>query len=189
MRSLKPNAWASRHSDEQRHELGTARREFDEVRPYGWQDAEAAYSKDNTLAHEAGTGRIGRTVRALYQETELRLDMQRADDFVDRWQKLDRASERQYAAGDYSGYKTARKEMGNMAYSLERDPQMESLLANRKRELGIDFDSGHSLGRNLAHQSWTWQGPGYWDLIFPICRRFPAIALRRPNTSCTTTNR
>ena len=90
----------------------------------------------------------------------MRLDMQRADDFVDRWQKLDRASERQYAAGDYSGYKTARKEMGNMAYSLERDPQMESLLANRKRELGIDFESGHSLGRNLAISHGLGRGRG-----------------------------
>jgi hypothetical protein len=40
--------------------------------------------------------------------------------------------------------------MGDMAKSLERDPQMESLLANRKRELGISFDSGRSLGRELA---------------------------------------
>ncbi len=37
-----------------------------------------------------------------------------------------------------------------MAMSLERDPQMESLLANRKRELGIALDSGRNLGRELA---------------------------------------
>ncbi len=49
-----------------------------------------------------------------------------------------------------SGYRSTRAEMGNMAKSLERDPQMESLLANRKRELGIAFDSGRSLGRELA---------------------------------------
>ena len=138
-------------SDEQRRELGAARRAFDEVRPYGWQDAEAAYSKDNCLAHEAGTGKISRTVRALYREAEIRTDPQRrADRFVERWQKLDRAGEQRYAAGDYSGYKATRAEMGNMAKSLERDPQLESLLANRKAALGIDFDSGHSLGRDLA---------------------------------------
>ncbi len=141
-------------SDEQRRELGAARRAFDEVRPYGWQDAEAAYSKDNGLAREAGTGRISRAVRALYQETELRMERdelaRRADSFVARWQKLDRAVEQKYTAGDYSGYKAARKEMGNMAMSLERDPQLESLLQSRKRELGIDFESGRSLGRALA---------------------------------------
>ncbi len=136
--------------DEQRRELGAARRAFDEVRPHGWQDAEAAYSKDNSLAREAGTGRTDRAVRVLYHETERRLHMQRADDFVERWQKLDRASEQMYAAGDYSGYKAARVEMGNMAMSLERDAQMESLLQSRKHELGISFESGRSLGQELA---------------------------------------
>ena len=85
------------------------------------------------------------------QETELRTDPGlRADRFVERWQKLHRASDQRYAAGDYAGHRAARAEMGNMAHSLERDPQMESLLAGRKRELGISFDSGRSLGRELA---------------------------------------
>ncbi len=147
-------------SDEQWRELGAARRAFEEVRPYGWQDAEAAYSKDNSLAGEAGSGRIDRAVSALYQETERRLDMQRADEFVERWHKLNRGGERLYAAGNYSGYRSARAEMGNMAKSLERDPQLESLLANRKRELGIDFDSGHSLGRDLAISHGLGRGRG-----------------------------
>jgi Ti-type conjugative transfer relaxase TraA len=147
-------------SDEQRREIGAARRAFEEVRPFGWQDAEAAYSKDNSLAGEAGSGRIDRAVRALYQETERRLDMQRADEFVESWHKLGQASERRYAAGDYSGYRAARAEMGNMARSLERDPQLESLLANRKRELGIAFDSGRSLGRDLAISHGLGRGRG-----------------------------
>jgi hypothetical protein len=37
-----------------------------------------------------------------------------------------------------------------MAKSLERDPQLESILANRKRDLGIAFESGRNLGRELA---------------------------------------
>ncbi len=49
-----------------------------------------------------------------------------------------------------SGYKATRSAMGDMAKSLERDPQLESILANRKRELGISFESGRSLGRELA---------------------------------------
>jgi hypothetical protein len=69
---------------------------------------------------------------------------------VERWQNLELASQRQYSEGDMSGYKATRAEMGNMAKSLERDPQLESLLANRKRELGISFESGRSLGRELA---------------------------------------
>jgi hypothetical protein len=140
-----------RASPEQVEELQEARKVFEEVRPLGSHDAEAAYKKNPELAQEAATGRVNRTIRALQLETEIRTGpVRRADRFVDDWRKLIRASERQYQAGDMSGYKATRSAMGDMAKSLERDPQMESLLANRKRELGISFDSGRSLGRELA---------------------------------------
>ena len=74
----------------------------------------------------------------------------RADRFVERWHKLDQTSQRQYQAGDMSGYKTTRASMGDMAKSLERDPQLESILANRKAELGIEMESGRRLGAALA---------------------------------------
>ncbi|SFW36628.1 hypothetical protein SAMN05216414_12440 [Nitrosovibrio sp. Nv17] len=149
-------------SDDQRRELGAARRAFNEVRPHGWQDAEAAYSKDNSLAREAATGDPARAIRALQRETGNRLDMQRADEFVDRWKKLGKVSEQRYAAGNYSGYKAARAEMGNMTMSLERDPQMESLLEGRKKQLGIgmDFDSGMRLGRQLSLSHGLGRGRG-----------------------------
>ena len=69
---------------------------------------------------------------------------------MERWQKLDRASQHRYQAGDMSGYKASRAAMGDMAKSLQRDPQLESLLANRKAELGIQFESGRRLGAELA---------------------------------------
>ena len=156
-------------SDEQRRELGAARRAFDEVRPHGWQDAEAAYSKDNSLAREAGGGRINRAIRALQLETEIRTGRgndygltpaARADRFVERWQKLDQTSQRQYAAGDYSGYRAVRAEMGNMAMSLERDAQMESLLAGRRKDLGIDMDTGMGIGKDLALSRGLGRGRG-----------------------------
>jgi hypothetical protein len=40
--------------------------------------------------------------------------------------------------------------MGDMAKSLERDPQLESILEGRKRDLGISFESGRRLGAELA---------------------------------------
>jgi len=138
-------------TSEQVQELHDARKVFEDVRPHGSHDAEAAYKKNPELATEAASGRVNRAIRALQLETEIRTDPQRRGDrFVERWQKLDQASQRQYQAGDMSGYKATRAAMGDMAKSLERDPQMESLLANRKRELGISFDSGRSLGRELA---------------------------------------
>ena len=140
-----------RASPEQVTELQDARKAFEEVRPYGPHDAEAAYKKNPELASEAATGQVNRTIRALQLETELRTDPQlRADRFVESWQRLDRASQRQYQAGDISGYRAMRSAMGDMAKSLERDPQLESILEGRKRDLGIGIDSGRSLGRELA---------------------------------------
>jgi Ti-type conjugative transfer relaxase TraA len=138
-------------SPEQVKELREARRVFEEVRPCGSHDAEAAYKKNPELVREAGGGQVNRAIRALQLETELRTDpSRRADRFVERWQKLDQASQRQYEAGDISGYKATRSAMGNMAKILERDPQLESILANRKQELGIAFESGRRLGQELA---------------------------------------
>ena len=136
---------------EQVKELQAARRAFEDVRPYGSHDAEAAYKKNPELAHEAAGGRLNRAVRALQLETEMRINPnRRADRFVERWQELDQTRLHQYQAGDMSGYRATRSAMGDMARSLERDPQMESILANRKRELGIAFDSGRRLGHELA---------------------------------------
>jgi Ti-type conjugative transfer relaxase TraA len=138
-------------SPEQVKELQKARKVFEEVRPYGSHDAEAAYKKNPELAREAAGGQVSRAVRALQLETELRTNpSRRADRFVERWQKLDQARLRQYQAGDISGYKATRSAMGDMARGLERDPQLESILANRKRELGIAFESGRRLGHELA---------------------------------------
>jgi Ti-type conjugative transfer relaxase TraA len=138
-------------SPEQVKELQSARKVFEDVRPYGSHDAEAAYKKNPELASEAAGGRVNRAVRALQLETEMRTDPgRRADRFVERWQELGQTSQIQYQVGDMSGYRATRSAMGDMARSLERDPQLESILANRKRELGIAFESGRRLGQELA---------------------------------------
>ena len=138
-------------SSEQVKELQESRKDFEKVRPYGSYDAEAAYKKNPELALEAASGNFARAVRALQLETELRTNPgYRADRFVERWQMLDQTSQRQHQAGDMSGYKATRSAMGDMAKSLERDPQLESILANRKRDLGIAFESGRRLGQELA---------------------------------------
>jgi Ti-type conjugative transfer relaxase TraA len=140
-----------RWSPAQVRELNAARDAFEEVRPHGWRDAEAAYKKNPELAREAAGGQVRRAIQALQLETELRIDPQRrADRFVERWQELKQNSERQYRTADMSGYKATRSAMGDMAKSLERDPQLESILASRKRELGIGYDTGRRLGAELA---------------------------------------
>ncbi|RUW21869.1 Ti-type conjugative transfer relaxase TraA [Mesorhizobium sp. M4B.F.Ca.ET.215.01.1.1] len=136
---------------EQMRELKDARNAFEKVRPYGSRDAEAAYVKNPDLVLEARAGRVNRIVRALQLETEIRTDPdRRAARFVEDWQKRKRTSQRQYQAGDMSGYRSTRSAMSDMAKSLERDPQLESLLANQKKALGIQVESGRRLGAELA---------------------------------------
>ncbi|TPK85721.1 Ti-type conjugative transfer relaxase TraA [Mesorhizobium sp. B2-4-13] len=154
-----------RGTPEQMRELKDARGAFEKVRPHGWRDAEAAYVKNPELVREAGAGRVNRIVLALQLETEIRTGLdndpgRQADRFVESWQKLDRTGQRQYQAGDMSGYKSTRSAMSDMAKSLERDPQLESLLANRKRELGINVDSGRRLGAELAFSHGIDKGRG-----------------------------
>ncbi|WP_316158716.1 MULTISPECIES: Ti-type conjugative transfer relaxase TraA [unclassified Bradyrhizobium] len=142
---------SGRASSEQVKELQKARQAFEKVRPFGSHDAEAAYRKNPELAQEAAGGRLSGVIRALQLETELRIDpARRAENFVERWRKLDQTSQRLYQAGDLSGYKATRSAMGDMAKSLERDPQLESILAGRKNDLGIGFESGRRLGQDLA---------------------------------------
>lgn len=152
-------------SSEQMRELREARSAFEKVRPHGWRDAEAAYVKNPELVREAGAGRVNRIVLALQLETEIRTGLaidpgRRADRFVERWQKLDRTSQGQYQAGDMSGYKATRSAMSDMAKSLERDPQLESLLANHKKALGIQVESGRRLGVELAFNHGIGRGRG-----------------------------
>jgi len=140
-----------RGSPEQMRELNDARKAFEDVRPHGWRDAETGYVKNPEFVSEAARGNVNRAVRALQLETEIRTGPQRrADLFVERWQKLHQSSQRQYQDGDISAYKATRSEMADMAKGLERDPQMESLLANRKAALGIEIESGRRLGVELA---------------------------------------
>lgn len=156
---------AGQGSPQQMRELRDARNSFEKVRPQGWRDAEAAYVKNPELVREAAAGRVNRIVLALQLETEIRIGLdsdptRRADRFVERWQKLDRTSQDQYQAGDMSGYKSTRLAMSEMVKSLERDPQLESLLAHRKRDLGIHTASGRRLGAELAFSHGIGKGRG-----------------------------
>jgi hypothetical protein len=67
-------------SPEQVKELQKARRVFEEVRPYGSRDAEAAYKKNPELAREAAGSWVNRAIRALQLETELRITPSRRAD-------------------------------------------------------------------------------------------------------------
>jgi len=135
-------------------ELNAARGDLNAIRPHASDDAENAYARDRSLVPEAAEGDTRRTREQIVIERDVRLDSaKRADRFVERWNKLSDRAERAYVVGDLSARKAARSQMADMAKSLERDPQLESILANRKQAFGIAFDSGRRLGAELAfHQ-------------------------------------
>ncbi len=132
-------------------ELGEARKELNSFGANYSRDVERAYLAAHPLAHEAAGGQVRRAILAMKTEQEIRESLpSRADQFVTRWQKLQSRSERSYASDDMTDYRATRSKMADMAKSLQRDPQLESLLANRKQELGIGAANGRSLGRELA---------------------------------------
>src|SRR3546814_2418228 len=92
-------------------------------------------------------------IEAIRQEARVRADPNlRADRFVERWQQLSQDRDRLYRAGDMAGRKTLGQEMAGMAKSLERDPQVESILRGRTLELGLEIgmSPGRELGRELS---------------------------------------
>ncbi|MEG3089644.1 Ti-type conjugative transfer relaxase TraA [Sphingomonas sp. PB4P5] len=136
---------------DQLRDLGEARRDLNNLRQHAATDAESAYSRDASLAPEAARGDTERARLAIIREREVRTNPElRADGFVERWNRLSAGAERAYASGDYERRRALQDDMRGMAKSLERDPQMESILANRKQQLGIQFETGRKLGAELA---------------------------------------
>ncbi|MDF7775698.1 Ti-type conjugative transfer relaxase TraA [Sphingomonas sp. AOB5] len=132
-------------------EIREARKDLNALREHASTDLETAYKKDPSLAGEAAGGNFTRAMRAIQLEAEIRTNPTlRADRFVERWTSLSGQADRAYVTGDIAGRKSAQNEMAGMAKSLERDPQLESLLAARKVELGISIDTGRRLGAELA---------------------------------------
>ena len=124
---------------------------LEQAKPGAAIEARAAFEHQPSLISEAANGRTTSTIRAMQLEAEMRNNpAMRADRFVERWQSLHRQKLQLDRAGDSAGAKRITSHMGEYAKGLERDPQIESLLRNRTRDLGIGGSSGSSLSHDLA---------------------------------------
>ena len=126
------------YTPEQRHELRASRALLDSFAPQASQDLEWAMARDLRLTGESAQGRTTATIRAMQLEAEMRDNPAlRADVFVQRWQALDR--QRRLLLRDHEETRANRiaERMMGMAKGLERDPQIESILRNRKVQLGL----------------------------------------------------
>jgi hypothetical protein len=138
------------------HQLAAYHRagsDLDKVRPSGMRDLTAAFNRDRGLIEEAAKGRTATAIRAMVLEGELRTNPgRRADRFVGEWRKLAREREVHRFNADEAGVRRAEAGMTALGKQLQRDPQLESLLRTRTRELGVELGREQSLSRTI--QDW-----------------------------------
>ncbi|HZG47852.1 MAG TPA: Ti-type conjugative transfer relaxase TraA [Allosphingosinicella sp.] len=134
-----------------------AKRALEEVRPGGPRDLYEAFTDNMGLIDEAAAGRTRAAIRAMVLQAELRQDPHaRADRFVAEWRRLGDRHEAFERAGDERGAGRVADQMRAFAKQLERDPQVESLLRTRDRELGVP----PYLTRPLSQALPNWIGWG-----------------------------
>ena len=124
---------------------------LDTARPHGMRDLSSAFERNPALVGEAAAGRTAAALRAMALEAEVRTNPElRADRFVERWQGLGNQRERLDRAGNDAGAEAISKRMENLAGTLHRDPQLESVLRDREAELGIEIGHRRSAGQALS---------------------------------------
>uniref|UniRef100_UPI0035CC911C Ti-type conjugative transfer relaxase TraA n=1 Tax=uncultured Sphingomonas sp. TaxID=158754 RepID=UPI0035CC911C len=135
---------------DQQSSFNRASAALNSVRPDGARDLRAAFMRDPRLIEDGVAGNTKTMVTVMDWERRYRQDPElRADVFVQRWQGLerqrrlllrDRETVRANAIGD---------RMMDMGKGLERDPQVESILQNRKAQLGLPDAPSRSVGQGL----------------------------------------
>ena len=138
-----------------------AGRELDAIRPDAARDLRSAFNADHGLIDQAANGKTAAAIRAMALEAELRIDgARRADQFVTAWQHNVRRLHAHERSGDYDAGDQARSNLTDLAKSLHRDPQLESLLRNRVKDLGIGEPRGASLSYDLLNSPGLSRGRG-----------------------------
>jgi hypothetical protein len=131
--------------DMQRQEIGQAGQQLDQVQD-GMKDLMRSTLQNDPQTARAmtelfGRERVAQVIDGMKRENAALQDPNvRAERFVNRWQELD--GQRQKLRGWQHDDARAKVEsqMSGLAKSLERDPQAESIVRNRSRELGIKHE-------------------------------------------------
>jgi Ti-type conjugative transfer relaxase TraA len=142
----------------QSRELGKAGQQLDQARPGSHELIRSALQHDpktvQAMTELTGRNRVGQLVAGMDRERAALADPNiRAGRFVQRWQDLQ--TERQALRGWQHDEARGKVEgqMRGMAKSLERDPQVESVLRNRTQELGIrHIGREQTIAREMERQ-------------------------------------
>ncbi|NBS35503.1 MAG: Ti-type conjugative transfer relaxase TraA [Methylocystaceae bacterium] len=138
---------------DQRASLQEARKTLNAINPHYSKDLERAYSANASLTQETANGNPRRAIQVLQVEAEIRANPDlRADRFVQRWQTLSRQRNDLLKRDELSTRQRLTATMGEMARGLERDPQVESILRNRQKDLGLSPGLEQSVSRSLLIQ-------------------------------------
>ena len=133
--------------------LDKATERLDRAQASGARDLRIALLRNPAFIDEVKQGRTMNAIQAMTLERELRADpVRRADRFVDDWRTLNHRRVAFDQADKLNAASRVTQQMATMAKSLERDPQVESILRNRIRELGIERSGGKSMSQDL--QRW-----------------------------------
>jgi len=141
----------------QRTALDKAGAELNAFRPDSFGDLRKAVNRDLSLIPEAVKGRTDRAIQAMEQQARLRIEAQRvaaanerrADGFVDQWKRQSEQYRALRKSGSAAASVKVRASLVGMAKGLERDPQLESVLAARRPQLGLDAMSTKPLSQDL----------------------------------------
>ncbi len=137
----------------QREALDKARAGLDAIRPHAAADLASAFKQSPELVQEAAGGRTQGAMQAMQLEAEIRSDpFQRADRFVEGWQQMKQHRSDLQRDGDSKGARKVGEQMASIAKSLERDPQMESVLREHAHKLDLSLPPMRERGSSISHE-------------------------------------
>jgi hypothetical protein len=122
----------------QRAAFDQARVAVDGLRPDGARDLRAAFARDMKMIDEIAAGKASVGISVMDWERRYRTDpLFRADHFVKTWRQLGDRHEAFERRGEEGQARRIAAQMTVFAQGLERDPQVESLLRKRPKDLGL----------------------------------------------------
>ena len=153
--------------EHQKIALRDAGKQLEQARPGSLAVLHSALQHDSTMPRAmtelVGRERVGQLATGMERERASLADPNvRADRFIDRWQDLSaqrqelRGFKHDEARGQVEG------QMRQLAGAIERDPQAESIVRSRAKELGISMvREGQNMGRELEQKITRGLSQGY----------------------------
>ena len=115
-----------------------AQAELKAIKTHMGKDVSSAFERNPALIGEAASGNTTRIIRAIQLEAEIRINPElRADRFVQDWNRVKSLHDKANSALRFDMAGRYANTLENFAKQLQRDPQMDSLLAIRRQQLGL----------------------------------------------------